>query len=381
MNEDNEDLQQLRKAHKLIRELWRACPDVLHNVIPQVEAELGADSIPLRVLATETLGDVAAGIGVAGLPPIVQPDPAAWPPLRMGQRDHLGSTSPLTTPMSPKPFSQTHASAYDSFLTRCHDKSSLVRETWATGVGRILLTSGGGLGLDMEEERKLVIGLAGMLSDAEEKVRIATVEAVGQFGFTDTVNRLAKYGGMSDEGSLLAQLAERLKDKRIPVREAAFEVLGRKWGVAAFEIEQGSEAVRSALGQIPQQILNSFFTNDPEIHLLLDKTIFEQMIPLSFPPIKADSSKSTTQRKRAVEPGEDQATLAQTDPDQIRLRRILTLLRDIDEKGRKVFQHLMQRQVKMIQIMTAYLQSCEDFNGGVVENGEADIKGRLTKLI
>ena len=380
--EDTEDVQQLRKAHKLIRELWRACPDVLHNVVPQLEAELGADSVALRTIATETMGDVAAGIGVAGLPPIAQADPGAWPPMQVGQRESISTLSPLTTPMSPKPFSQTHTSAYDSFLSRCHDKSTSVRAAWVTAVGRILLTSGGGLGLDAEEEKKLVKGLAGMLSDAEERVRLAAVEVVGQFGFTDTINRLGRYGGVSQGGSLLAQLAERLKDKRHAVREAAFVVLGRKWGVAAFEIEQRNGAVTAALGDVPQHILSTFFTNDADIQLLLDKTIFECMVPLSFPPIKStDSSKPATQRQRAVEAEDTQTPHNQLDPDQIRLRRLLTLYRDLDEKGRKVFQHLMQRQVKLTQVMTAYLKSCEEFNGGIVENGEAEIKARLTKIV
>ncbi|KAI5310832.1 hypothetical protein KEM55_000002 [Ascosphaera atra] len=43
-DDTTEDIQELSKAHRLIRELWRACPDILQNVIPQIEAELSAES-------------------------------------------------------------------------------------------------------------------------------------------------------------------------------------------------------------------------------------------------------------------------------------------------------------------------------------------------
>lgn len=60
-NDEGKDIKELNKAHRLIREIWRACPDVLQHVIPQVETELAAESASLRLIATETLGDVAAG--------------------------------------------------------------------------------------------------------------------------------------------------------------------------------------------------------------------------------------------------------------------------------------------------------------------------------
>lgn len=379
--DDTDDLQQLKKAHKLIRELWRACPDVLHNVIPQLEAELGAESVPLRILATETIGDLTAGIGVAGLPPTPQWDPTAWPPLRLGQKEAAVASTPLTTPFAPKPFSYTHTTAYESFLSRRQDRSPSVRTAWIAAISRILLTSAGGHGLDSLEETRLMTGLAIMLSDMEEKVRLAAVDAVGRFGFTDIVNRVAAQGGVSQEGSVLANLAERVKDKRNAVREKAFEILARIWSVAAFEIELSSESVVAALSQIPQHILSAYFTNDAEIQLSIDEVVFNELVPLNFPPIKSDASKTGTQKHKAARVDNDGSNLKTDDPDGIRLRRILTLYRDLDEKGRKIFLHLMQRQGKMTQLMTAYLKTCEDFNGGIVETDEAEVKGRLTKIV
>lgn len=55
------DLKELRKAHLLLRELWRASPSVLQNVIPQLEVQLSAENVQLRSIATETLGDIISG--------------------------------------------------------------------------------------------------------------------------------------------------------------------------------------------------------------------------------------------------------------------------------------------------------------------------------
>ena len=379
--DESEDLQQLRKAHKLIRELWRACPEVLHNVVPQLDTELGAESVSLRRLATETIGDLVAGIGVAGPPKPNPPNPAAWPPLRLGQSISSSPSNPLTTPFAPRPFSQAHGTAYENFIGRRHDKSPTVRAVWATAAARIILTSAGGLGLDKSEEESLAKGLASMLTDAEEKVRQAAVEAIGQFGFTDVVNKLGAHGSVTKENSMLANLSERVKDRRQTVRARAFEVLGGTWGTASYELELGSEAVVEAIGAIPQQIFSAWFTNDPEIQLSIDETIHELLLPMNFPPTKGDISKSASQRKRTSQVQNVDSDIEQTDPDQIRLRRILTLYRGLDEKARKVFFHMMQRQVKMSQFVTAYLESCEAFNGGVIEENEPEVKARLTRLV
>lgn len=111
------DFKELRKAHQLMRELWRAAPTVLPNVIPQVDAELSADNVSLRLLATETLGDMISGIGAAGPPPPPTLDPAAYPALKLSDEvpDHPAA-SILTTPISPLSFAQTHPQAFQNFV-------------------------------------------------------------------------------------------------------------------------------------------------------------------------------------------------------------------------------------------------------------------------
>lgn len=86
-----EDLNDAHKAHRLLRELWRCAPSVLQDIIPHLQEELGTENVQLRQLATETFGDMIAGIGAAGPPPLPDLNPAAYP-------------SQSLTPSAPRPY-------------------------------------------------------------------------------------------------------------------------------------------------------------------------------------------------------------------------------------------------------------------------------------
>lgn len=352
--EVSEDIKELGKAHRLIRELWRACPDVLQNVIPQLEAELSAESVSLRLLATQTIGDLAAGIGVSGLARPSMMDPATYPPITLN--DDISKpleTNMLLTPLSPKPFPQAHYTAYQSFLSRKIDRSASVRAAWATEIGRILLTSAGGIGLSANDEQDLVRQLTAMLSDADERVRLAAVEVIGTFGFSDIINKIGANGGVSDSGSLLSVLSERVKDRKHVIREQATQILARMWAVAAGEIEADNELVVPILKDIPTRIFDAFYTNDREIHVLIDHVLFDILIPLNYPPIKSKSRASQQPKKHEAD---------DIDPDYVRVRRILVLGKNLDERAKKVFIAFLGRQVQMRTWMTFYLTSCDEYN-------------------
>ncbi|EPS32859.1 hypothetical protein PDE_07820 [Penicillium oxalicum 114-2] len=381
-DDEAEDIKELSKAHRLIRELWRACPEVLQNVIPQVEAELSAESVALRLLATQTIGDLAAGIGVAGPPPPPAMDPAAYPPVTLQELSQMVTqTNVLLTPVSPKPFAQVHGSAYGAFLSRRLDKNPSVRAAWATVVGRILLTSAGGSGLSEQEEQSLVNNLTSMLRDADEKVRIAAVDTVGHFGLSDVVHKLGTKGGCSSEGSVLAILAERVKDRKPQVRERAMKILARMWAVAAGEIEQNTEPAVSLLKDVPARIFDAFYTNDLEIHILIDRVLFEILLPLNYPPVKSKLSRSASNQSQKQKDNQVADSEQETDVDKIRVRRILTLLRGLDDKARRVFFVMIARQLSMRSAVTLYLEACEKYNGGVVDKNESQAKAQLARVI
>ncbi len=380
-----EDLRELRKVHQLVRELWRACPAVLQNVIPQLEMELSLENVHLRSLATETFGDIISGIGAAGLPPPPTLDPAAYPPISISDpQDSTLGQNILTKPSSPQSFSRAYPQAYASFLNRSHDKSPTIRSAWTTGIGRILTTSAGGVSLSQQEEDRLVEDLARMLGDADEKVRIAAVKAVGTFSFRDVIFKLGVSGGVETANSVLGTLAERVRDKKQSVREEAMGVLGRLWGVASGDIIAGDERVIPVLGAAPSKILDTYYANDMEIHALLDHVLFEKLLPLTFPPVKAKGAKLSNGNSRIVKDSQlngDHTDKEDVDPDKIRTERILNLVKDLDEKAKKVFFAVQNRQLMLAKVIKAFLQRCEDYNGGVIDQNEKEIKEHLGRLI
>ena len=379
-----DDMRDLRKVHQLLRELWRACPGVLQNVIPQLEAELSAENLHLRSLATETLGDIISGIGSAGPPPPAYLDPAAYPPISLSDNSDISlNLDILTKPSSPQSFLQTHPRAYASFLARCKDKSSHLRSLWTTAIGRILTTSAGGVGLGQQEEEHLVGELARMLEDADEKVRLSAVKAVGTFSLRDAVYKLGLSGPVSKSGSVLGNLSERVRDKKHSVRAEAMVVLARLWGVAAGAIANGDEEVISVLGAAPSRIFNTFYANDTEINGLLDKVLFEHLLPLNFPPIKNQTAKLANGNSQTAKSDEmhKNSDPEHIDPDKIRVERILVLARDLDERARKVFFILQKRQVDWSRAVNIFLERCKHYNGGVIEGDEKEIKDHLSRLI
>ena len=366
-----EDLKELYKVHQLLRELWRACPAVLQNVIPQLEAELSAENVHLRSLATETFGDIISGIGAAGLPTPSTPDPAAYPPLELS--DTAESTinpNVMTKPSSPQPFPQTYTQAYTSFLGRSHDRSPLIRSAWTTGIGRILTTSAGGVGLAQQEEERLIKDLARMMGDADERVRIAAVKVVGTFSLREVIFKLGSSGSLVKPGSVLAVLAERVRDRKHAVRVEAMRVLATLWGVAFGAVAAAEEQVISTIGAAPSKILDTYYANDMDLMVLLDHALYEQLLPLSYPPIKAKSAKLANGSSQKVKKSQTNGGVEtdSIDPDKIRTERILLLVRDLDERAKKVFFAIQTRQNQLAKVMTAYLERCEDYNVGSFVN-------------
>lgn len=367
------DLKELNKAHRLLRELWRASPGVLQNVIPQLEAELSAENIQLRLLATETLGDIVSGIGAAGPPPLPIMDPAAYPPLRLADSVAPLSNNVLTTPLSPESFTQTYHSVYQGFVQRKADKSSIIRSGWATAAGRILGTSAGGIGLSREEEQVLVTGLAEKLVDSDDRVRLAAIKAIATFSYTDIITKLAPHGNIEKTGSLLCNLADRARDRKQGIRVEGMTLIAKMWGIAAADIADGVDSVVSALGSVPTKIFDAMYANDNEIATLMDHVTFEQLVPLSFP---ASKSKKASNGDSQVANGEEAF-----DADRVRTERILTLVKGLNERSKTAFFKLQERQTKYRQAVTSFLSACEKYNGGVMDENADRTKAELTQYI
>ncbi|KAF1822478.1 uncharacterized protein K489DRAFT_381241 [Dissoconium aciculare CBS 342.82] len=368
-----EDLQEAEKAHRLLRELWRSCPDVIRNVVPQVEAQVTGENVNLRVMAVQTIGDMVAGIGAAGWPPSVQLDPSAHP----SQSSQEYSPPPqdlgiLLTPNAPHAFASVYPSAYQGFMDRHRDKAAAVRSVWVAEAGQIVLTSGGGKGLETEQESSLLRHISDMLVDHDEKVRLSAVQSIARFNFPLIVQKLGSNGGVMDVGSILANLADRAVDPKSLVHTSALELLGRIWGVASGAIAEGNTVVRKILGGIPSHILEARYKNIGSINVTVPQVLNESLLPVGFPPLKAKASTSGIQRVD----GEESAM----HPDRIRVERLLVLLRDLGERAQKVFFQLQIQSVSRAAYVDKILEHSEISNKAR-EGDSAESAKQISKLI
>jgi len=377
------DFEEVEKAHRLLRELWRSSPDVIQNIVPQMEAEVAAENAQLRTMAVQTVGDMVAGIGAAGPPPPAPLDPSAYPSQSLETSPMPAQTqNVLLAPAAPHAFSSVYPNAYQGFVDRHRDKAATVRSAWATAAGLIIWTSGGGKGLDSDQESQLLRHLSDMLVDQDERVRLAAVQAIARFDYDSIVQKLGRNGGIDAPGSVLCNLADRIKDRKHHVRAAATELLARIWGVAAGAIAEGSERVRELLGGIPTKIFMAVYVNDRELSALVQRVLHESLLPLAYPPIKPKPA--TNDDSQRVRDSQAQVDSDAANPDTIRTERVLVLVRDLEDKARAVFFKLQQQQTLWAKYMESYLNTSTalkraDDDGD--DAGEKAARKRLDALI
>lgn len=360
----DDDIKQLENAHKLLRELWRSCPGTLQNVIPQIELELSAEDVQIRAVATEAIGDLAAGIGAAGLNPPTSVSPTAYPPLTLNseERSSQRQSGPFA-PSSPMSFSQAHISSYQTFLNRRNDKSPTIRALWATCVARILTTSAGGTGIDHKAQHHLISNFSEMLVDSDEKVRLAAVEALKLFDLRDFVEKIGPFEEEANGNSILNNLRQRIKDKKPAIRSTAIKLLGSLWNLGYGEMSMDNVQVVQLLGSIPSYIFDAIYVNDPEINCHIDKCFFDMLLPIHYPSSRKNSKvqangSSKTNGARATGDTESPSFEA----DKLRVERLLFIVRDLDERTKKAFIVMMSRQAQAAQHMQAFLKLCEENN-------------------
>lgn len=73
--ESDNDFDEIRTAHDLVKQLSKSCPSVLHSVIPQLEEELRVDHVQVRLIATQALGEMIAD---KGGPDLIRKYPTTW---------------------------------------------------------------------------------------------------------------------------------------------------------------------------------------------------------------------------------------------------------------------------------------------------------------
>jgi sister-chromatid-cohesion protein PDS5 len=345
----HEELHDLDKAHQLAKELWKACPPVLQNVIPQLEQELLADNGEIRKLACETIGEMAL-------------------------TGNFLSSAPAT---------------WKVWVSRANDKSPGVRAKWVQAAVRILKERSDSMAI------QLVDLIAIKLNDLDDAVRFAVCESLRSLDYVTITTKLAAdqspfnlYDSSNSiagtntnrkgkaEGDtkgwgkkILQTLAERVRDKKIHVRLEGMRCLARMWDMAYKDIAKGDDVVFAQLGWIPSKILDTFYINDPEVNVLLDHVLHEILIPVNYPPIEKERYGMEPEKANgnAKGKGKDKDDSKEREReilegDRIRVRRLLVLVKGLDTKAKRALFAVPLRQISYAKVMEVFLKACEDNN-------------------
>jgi sister-chromatid-cohesion protein PDS5 len=154
-------------------------------------------------------------------------------------------------------------------------------------------------------------------------------------------------------------------------------LLSKLWAVGTGELLAGHEAVTAALSGVPTRIFNAFYANDLELNVLLDRVIYECLVPLAYPPPKKGS-------KNTGSNGNSQSQLAAPAPldtDAIRAERILLMARSLDQGAKKAFFAMQARQPQFAQVMMTFIKQCDQYNGGVMDEAAEKKTAGLNKTV
>ncbi|CAG8655996.1 17009_t:CDS:10, partial [Rhizophagus irregularis] len=220
-----EELNDFKTAHDLIKELNRTAPGLLLNVIPQLEEELKLDDTPLRLLATQVLGEM----------------------------------------FSEK--NSTLASRYDNvwkmWLLRRNDKIPDVRCAWTEYCLPLYINH-------HELAKQINEAIISKISDPDDKVRVAVCKVFGQLEYECASKLVGK--------ELFIELAKRCRDRKHGVRQEAIKALARLYNMAYIEIVDHDANAIEKFGWIPSEILNILYIKDNEINVCVEKAMYEEIL-------------------------------------------------------------------------------------------------------
>ncbi|THH15253.1 hypothetical protein EW146_g5196 [Bondarzewia mesenterica] len=323
----DEEYDEIRTAHDLIKQLNRTSPSLLHNVVPQLEEELRVEDVQLRTLATQVLGEMFADKGGADL---VKKYPTTW----------------------------------QVWLLRKNDKSVMVRLS--------MVEAAKGLISNLADQRENVEGMPSLvvnselydtdpkhdlsevlqakLLDPDEKVRAAVCKLYSQLDYETALHHVSK--------AQLQSIAGRGLDKKHSVRTEALNTLGKLFSLAYPEIENGEPAAVRQFSWIPEVVLHISSTTT-EVKAAAEHILAEYILPL---PSGSGS--------RTIDVDET----AWTD-------RLLTTMKFMDEKAVSALLGLSGIKIIRPSVYEKFVECCVKNNGGIIDENEDMVVKMLNVVI
>ncbi|PWY99706.1 ARM repeat-containing protein [Testicularia cyperi] len=263
--EDDQDerINALQTAHSLILQINRVVPSLLLNVIPQLEEELRAEDVQLRILATKVLGQMFA--------------------------------EKSTNAAESGDLARRYAGTWRAWLGRANDKSSSLRVVWAEATKPLLVQH-------PELKSDLSPILSQKLLEPDERVRAAMAKTLGLLDYETALHHLDK--------SVLQTLADRCKDKRTLVRKEALESVGKLFDMAYSEIENHDPAAIQQFAWIPQEVFKCLYAGSTDMQQLVAETVEKHILPLPANPEEDEAAAWTNRLLVVMKYMEPEATKA-----------------------------------------------------------------------
>ncbi|KAJ3294891.1 hypothetical protein HDU79_010270 [Rhizoclosmatium sp. JEL0117] len=302
-DEDDEDARdaaashaEFQHAHRMIVDMNHSCRGILLNVIPLFEDQLKCEDDKVRELSTDVLGKifVDSGSNVA----VVYP--AIW----------------------------------RVWLERRNDKSPAIRILWIQFCNDVYRHH-------HELCAEVTAGLRQKFCDPDDKVRLAAIKVMGLLDSVSLVNI---------PRDLLLDLADRCKDKKMPIRIEAIQALSNIFKITYADIVSDENQAAEKYGWIPGCLLELVYLGDIETNIVMERALHEDIFVYSYDDVQ-------------------------------RTDRLLRIVGALTEKQYKAFLNVIDRQASMSKDFMMYIEMCENWNGGIMDRPDKALEENLNKLI
>lgn len=225
------------RAQELAVKIWNAVPELLVNIVGQLEHDLSVDNLKIRELATVSIGKMLAHV-----------------PSRVN-------------------FVKKHRSTLNAWLSRINDKSPQIRAAWTNTLPDIIINR-----TDIISD--LSLALSDRLNDSDEKVRLAACSVFETLPIQVIATKL-------DYPPLFEQLYMRLRDTKQVVRTEAFSIIGELYN-AAYPYLADNHVYSALFASIPQIIIQQLFVNKSDVNELIDITLNTHILQSPEPSMLAE---------------------------------------------------------------------------------------------
>ncbi|EGF98446.1 uncharacterized protein MELLADRAFT_69311 [Melampsora larici-populina 98AG31] len=240
--------KQIKDTHILIKNIHKACPGLLLNVIPQLQVELETEQADVRLLATETLGEMFAA------------QPSSGTGITSNIHTLAGSSANGATSAG-NDLARRYPNTWKVWISKSKDISPQIRIAVIQSCKSILSQHP-----HLKDDINQVLFVK--LTDPDEKVRLESCKFFVDLEFNLTLHYI--------QTNVLRCLGNRIEDKKQSIQQEALKALGRLYDIA----EDNERSHIAHFGWIPQVVLSAMFIGEQRLCVATERCMLDKILPL-----------------------------------------------------------------------------------------------------